>query len=46
MTQHFASFVNGARYLNLYEPLCRVVEYVIVNPTWRPDYFKEGGKTI
>ena len=29
---------NGARYLNLYEPLCGVVEYVIVNPTWRPDF--------
>lgn len=28
----------GARYLNLYEPLCGVVEYVIVNPTWRPDF--------
>ena len=29
---------RGARYLNLYEPLCGVVEYVIVNPTWRPDF--------
>ncbi len=29
---------GGARYLNLYEPLCGVVEYVIVNPTWRPDF--------
>lgn len=28
----------GARYLNLYEPLCGVVEYVIVNPAWRPDF--------
>ena len=31
-------FRFGARYLNLYEPLCGVVEYVIVNPTWRPDF--------
>ena len=30
--------IRGARYLNLYEPLCGVVEYVIVNPTWRPDF--------
>ena len=28
----------GARYLNLYEPLCGVVEHVIMNPTWRPDF--------
>ena len=33
-----AKLDSGARYLNLYEPLCGVVEYVIVNPTWRPDF--------
>ncbi|MBR3169566.1 hypothetical protein IKF23_03985, partial [Candidatus Saccharibacteria bacterium] len=28
----------GERYLNLYEPLCKTIDYIILNPTWRPTY--------
>lgn len=29
---------NGAPNPNIYEPLCKVIDYVIMNPAWRPTY--------
>ena len=28
----------GAPNPNIYEPLCKVIDYVIMNPAWRPTY--------
>ncbi|MBR2710014.1 hypothetical protein IKF02_00045 [Candidatus Saccharibacteria bacterium] len=28
----------GERHLNLYEPLCKTIDYIILDPTWRPTY--------
>ncbi len=38
ITPYMVLFINGAPNPNIYEPLCKVIDYVIMNPAWRPTY--------
>ena len=36
----------GERNLDLYEPICKTIDYIILNPTWRPTYVLVESNTI